>query len=639
MSNFLGIKQVLFSEYSKVTQAEKLGYLWLVRNGEGSNSFDIYFGSRKYGSNDLSVISKLQDAFGGFMDENGDFIFPTGVNFTSFSDDVDDFGSILINLDKAIKANQTALTNVYTKTEVDNAINGVKTLLNDYAKNVTVTVGDATYTGTIENNVVNVDLSDAFAAAGSVKDVTVDGISVVDNNGVANISISGKADNSTVNALADRIASLEDFDHADDIVYDSDSKTIYLTADGNKLGVGFSATDFLVDGMLDNVEMEGNNLKFTFNTASGKDEVTVDFSKYIDTYHADDETIELNAETKTFSFKEANAEKINVNQIPVGGTPLADVLTAKGITSIDAGNLQSVLEALFSQNLWAENPRRVVPTALTVSMSSPSISFDKTGPVEVGTEVLLSASAKTASASATLSYEGFDYGYSATNDNVKDDDGNPGSVTITGVKNTDSNYKLAFTINSGFTGGNIETVNAQSTSGNSLIVVEGTNKVTVTASTPTFSATVDAQDAVYACSSLNKTDDDHVVAASEETTINGAVKNVTNNTSITGAYYAFVGFSDTLPTTSDEYRAFYNNGYSRLGKGNVTAGTCDKTYMAVCVPADWDFACNTSLGADMRNSFTESGDVTIILPNGDEKAYKYYALTYKDGAFKDLVIK
>ena len=61
--------------------------------------------------------------------------------------------------------------------------------------------------------------------------------------------------------------------------------------------------------------------------------------------------------------------------------------------------------------------------------------------------------------------------------------------------------------------------------------------------------------------------------------------------------------------------------------------------MAVCVPSDWDFSCNTSLGADMRSSFTETGDVNIVLPNGDEKAYKYYALTYKDGAFKDLVIK
>jgi hypothetical protein len=41
----------------------------------------------------------------------------------------------------------------------------------------------------------------------------------------------------------------------------------------------------------------------------------------------------------------------------------------------------------------------------------------------------------------------------------------------------------------------------------------------------------------------------------------------------------------------------------------------------------------------MRGSFTDTGDATITLPNGDTKAYKYYALTYKDGAFKDLVIK
>ena len=44
------------------------------------------------------------------------------------------------------------------------------------------------------------------------------------------------------------------------------------------------ATDFIKDGMVDSVELEGNNLIFTFNTDSGKEEVSVDLSKFIDVY-------------------------------------------------------------------------------------------------------------------------------------------------------------------------------------------------------------------------------------------------------------------------------------------------------------------------------------------------------------------
>ena len=174
--------------------------------------------------------------------------------------------------------------------------------------------------------------------------------------------------------------------------------------------------------------------------------------------------------------------------------------------------------------------------------------------------------------------------------------------------------------------------------GEKVIVAEGTNKITVKAYSPTFSGTVPAQDAVYACSSLKKTDDTHVVAASESSSISGASISKTNNDSVTGAYYAFVGFADAIPS-NDGFRAAIGNGFTRLGKGAVTAGTCNKTYMYVCVPSGWDFTCNTSLGSDMRGSFSDTGDATITLPNGDTKAYKYYALTYKDGAFKDLVIK
>lgn len=109
---------------------------------------------------------------------------------------------------------------------------------------------------------------------------------------------------------------------------------------------------------------------------------------------------------------------------------------------------------------------------------------------------------------------------------------------------------------------------------------------------------------------------------------------------LTGTYYAFVGFTDTNPRDSNfNFRSFIGNGYTRLGKGGVNAGTCNKAYMFICIPSNWDFSCNTSLGADMKNSFNITGNTTITLPNNTTKAYKYYALSFLDGSYKDLVIK
>lgn len=443
-----------------------------------------------------------------------------------------------------------------------------------------------------------------------------------------------------------------------DVVYDSDAKKIYLKKVDGTFGEGIDATPFIKDGMLSDVEVvtiakddEGNipegtvegekYIKFTWNTESGMKDDYVLASAIGATYEGSD-SIEVSGEN-IISVKAVESEKVNVDAIPVGGTPLADILLAKNVTSINGGNLQEVLEALFSVNSWAENPRRNVPSSLTVSMNNPSISFTPTATtVEVGTEITVSASAANASASATLSYSGFTYGYSAENDNSKDGD-TPASVTITGTKDADSNYKLEFTTNNGFASKKLADANAQNISSvenydNKVIVAEGTNKITVKAYSPTFSGTVGAQNAVYACSSLKKTDEEHKVAASSASTISGATITKESNDSVTGAYYAFVGFADAIPS-NDGFRDAIGNEFTRLGKGAVAAGTCNKTYMFVCVPSGWDFTCNTSLGSDMRGSFTDTGDATITLPNGSTKAYKYYALTYKDGAFKDLVIK
>ncbi len=64
--------------------------------------------------------------------------------------------------------------------------------------------------------------------------------------------------------------------------------------------------DFIADGMLENVapKEEGSNIfVFTFNSAAGSKTFEVDFSKYVDTYRADGDTIELGA-NNTFKVKD-----------------------------------------------------------------------------------------------------------------------------------------------------------------------------------------------------------------------------------------------------------------------------------------------------------------------------------------------
>lgn len=646
MTQFKGIFQVTKRKYDSIVNAgEAAGYLYLVRDGQyeseevdarliSAKNPEIYFGTRKYADNSESFTNEITKAFGGLLDSEGGFILPAEADGDTFANIDESKASSLLDLfkglDEAISSNKDKFADYYTKSDIDAKVKTLNEAIANCLTAVSVKVGDEVING-VDGQI---DLTDVFEAAGKVKDVTVDGVSVMDGT-TAVIDLSGKADADTVKTLGEKVAALEGIDHAADVVYDPETKFINLVdKDGNVIGEGFDATPFIVDGMLNDVDFvkdaEGNatsTLRFTFNADGKEKTIDVNFAEYVDVYHADNTSIELNSETNTFSVKAVDAEKVDVDAIPVGGTPLADILLAKNITAITAGNLQTVLEGLFSQNLWAENPRRNVPTSLSVSMSAPSISLDKTGTQEVGTTVNLSASAKTATASASITYSGFTYGYSVDNDNTKDGD-TPSSVSVTGTKDSDSDYKLTFVTNNGFGGVDVADVIGSSTSGNSLVVAEGTNKVTVTASSPTFTATVPAQDKIYACSSLKKTDDDHIVDASSATTITGAVKTQTGNTSVTGAYKMYIGQSEGSVTTSAGIKALstkvWTNGDSDVNIINTTTSFDANKYLVIAVPSAWTLknAVN-SFGLDGMIFGTPS-TVDYVLPNEEEIDYSVY---------------
>lgn len=72
----------------------------------------------------------------------------------------------------------------------------------------------------------------------------------------------------------------------DGIAIKYEDQTIKLVDKDNNLVSSISAEEFIKDGILDNVELIGNDLLFEFNTDSGKQAIRVDLTKFIDVYTA-----------------------------------------------------------------------------------------------------------------------------------------------------------------------------------------------------------------------------------------------------------------------------------------------------------------------------------------------------------------
>lgn len=668
MSNFLGFKQVLFSQYSGLTKEQKLGYLWLVSNetttGTTNGSYDIYFGSRKYSGNG-TTLTNLRNAFNGFLDKDGAFVLPVAQEFTSFDEsNVSNFADILYALDAAIKANQDELELVYTKEEVDGLISGVNTTIATYVKDVKVKLSDDE-TVSLEHGAdgsVTIDLTsfatkDELASAGKVQSVKVDGESVVDADGVANISISGKADVSVVNAVSDRVDALEAIKHATDVKYDSETKYINLYAGEEKLGNGFDASPFLVDGMLKSVEFvkdenENNTtvLRFTFNTDGGDKVLDVDFAEYVDTYHADGTSIELDSSTNTFSVKEVDASKTVLGStIQIAGGPLANDIaetnevwpwTEGGNKVIPSGKtMEEILTALFLKVVSGTTSWSAI--SYSPSLSAPSAKLSKTGTVEVGTELTATATTTSTVSSNTRKSDGsgtqghFDaldgtWKSSTTKTTVSKTGNHSGTTSITTYWNG-----TATTIDNGVT-----KLYATKEGANTLKVdqsgitayVERLPETTIYASTNTKSILTGSS------STLEDTGSTPPVTTA-----------LTSSSSVTvNAYYKYyVGFATSVPsdtagiTALTEYTGFLSGGtntYTIPSSGKITCPAANN--LVIALPSNYsvtDIVNGFDLPALSEFSTTT---VTYTLPNGTEMDYKlYYKLCAVATEFKSIKFK
>lgn len=297
---------------------------------------------------------------------------------------------------------------------------------------------------------------------------------------------------------------------------------INLLKDNEKV-TGFSAADFIKDGMLDDVEL-----------------ITVDETNPVDGYNNGDKLFK-------FTWNTDGDEKIdyvNVSELGVDpntdntettkdiqlvGGPLADLcknIYADG--KIPAGtSMQELLEKLFYSENWS-----------TVSISkgtpgfnalSTGITLSKSGDVKIGTEVTISnitVGQTNKSANATIS--GFDYGKYSLDGTTK----KTGTSVSKAWSYTSEEPTVSIT---GYNGFGLSTIPAEDST---LVASLGTNSITVTGVGVDRTASCEQVGPVYDVSNLDNIATEsaniYTIEAQSKTITAPASKEAT--ASVTGVY-------------------------------------------------------------------------------------------------------
>ena len=419
MTNFLGIKQSLLSDYLAAKEnGTHLGYLWLITNSkEDGGSYDIYFGSRKYSENGV-VFNNLRTSFEGFLDSDGGFVLPTNKDFTSFEESgVTNFSDILYALDAAIKENKVELSNRYTKTEVDNLISGVNTTITSYVKDVKVKLSDDN-TETLthdDDGSVTIDLT-SFATkseledAGKVKDVQVNGTSIVDEfTKIANIDLDSKANVDDVYTKSQADAkfltgvTIPEYEiKKQDTPEEGYASTYYLAKDGVQTGIKINTT---LDQVLKNSSIltvteddkpytgaviGDKYVKFEFQNNDEPQYLPV--KDLVDVYTGSN-SIEV-SENNVISVKNVDATQTVLSKdIEVNGGPLADdannwpdAWKKDGKNIIPSGaTMEAILTNLFLKVI--EGTVAFGNVSWKPAVNKPTVTLSSGGTIEVGSKV------------------------------------------------------------------------------------------------------------------------------------------------------------------------------------------------------------------------------------------------------------
>lgn len=425
-------------------------------------------------------------------------------------------------------------------------------------------------------------------------------------------------------AEGDKVLSMEDklISSTLSLNYDRDNKIIKLLGKNDSVGNPYvlgevECSDFIKDGMLDNVEIitveEGEEddkvfkkyIEFTWNV-NGEDgnpktdrlaveDLVISYSagNGISISEAYEISIKLAESTESKkNFLELNESGLSMSSITTDATVLQKDITVAGLKGtigtgqysdgivIPAGtSIYTILENILCQEVYPE-AKVSSNGGLTSKYDNPSFTLTNSGKtVEVGSSVTVSSVTgydPTATPSSRT-YTGFEkYGYSLTYGESADiKPGNPPaagfgdtvSLLAVDVENGIPEFKLTRTY-SGFGKSGDATTTSSSSSvastdcsiaeDDTLKVAQGTNSVTYTMSGPGHSGTLAGSPDYYIVSNLKGTKSDKKVAAVAERTITNKTadeKSGSKTLEITGAYKYYIGSFDGIPATSNEIKA------------------------------------------------------------------------------------
>lgn len=435
------------------------------------------------------------------------------------------------------------------------------------------------------------------------------------------------------------------------LVYDETERKFYATVNNQKAGAGVDASAFIKDGMLDDVEVievTGENLadiqavvsgvatgdkviRFSWNTDGGE---KVDYLKTTD--------IAVDPETASTQVSE---------DIIIAGGPLADELSgvfsgykdADGNTVIPKDmTLQELLTLMVCKVMW--------PTAVTTSdaklvstVAAPTVTMS-TSTVEVGTSVAYTVkNGKSGYTATPAKASGFTYGYSAADDDTKDSSDTSVQGTVDNVSAVDTATVLSVTS----TGNDDQSAAGGLDAGSAvvsgtIVAQEGTNKVSATCSSGTYTGVASALPVYYGCSNTGKTNNGG-------TTYPSTAKDVQQLTStketssaaskqFTAAYKYFLGYSEN--TSYDQFDSASVRALSAK-TGNITKDgtttvvsassslTSDGRSIVIAVPSKYKLSAITNgLGADILANFSSVGTVSVNTGGGNGTGVDYTVYVY-----------
>ena len=161
--------------------------------------------------------------------------------------------------------------------------------------------------------------------------------------------------------------------------YDSENKKIKLTGINKAEIASIDAADFIKDGMLDTAKFDPKTkeITLTFNTASGKDPITIDVSSLVDTYTAKAEG-GLILEGNAFSV---DTTKIATAQSVTNVSSAVSSLSETAVQSVSAAAESNYVKATVSKSGTALTVGATA-TVQPVATASAEISAPKKGLAE-----------------------------------------------------------------------------------------------------------------------------------------------------------------------------------------------------------------------------------------------------------------